>query len=64
MENNKIHNQLKFIYTEAHKQLCYAMNLPAEGMSIYEAGQLYKMIDRDVTIIHKRIEYLSLGDKE
>jgi hypothetical protein len=40
------------------------MNLEAGAMSIYEAGQLYKMIDRDVQVLYKRIEYLSLGDKQ
>jgi hypothetical protein len=64
MENTRIHKQIKEIYTDAHRQLCHAMNLEAGAMSIYEAGQLYKMIDRDVQVLYKRIEYLSLGDKQ
>lgn len=62
MENTQVHKQLKATYIHAHEELSHAMNLPANGMSIFEAGQLFKMIDRDLQTLFKRIDYLSLGD--
>lgn len=59
MESTRIYAQLREIYEASHGNLTHCMNLPADGMSIWEAGQIHEMVSKDLKAIYKRIKWLN-----
>ena len=59
MESTRIYVQLREIYEASHENLTHCMNLSANGMSIWEAGQVHEMVSKDLKAIFKRIEWLN-----